>query len=60
MIIRYSTRSVYGNDLHYVVDPHQAEVIGALTGRKTLTSADMLALRALGHEVVQVHMVKSA
>lgn len=42
-------RNNYGNDAWYVVS-HQAEPIKDLTGRKTVTPADVRALENLGFE----------
>ena len=46
-IIKIETRSVYGNDLMYVVSEH-AEAIQNLTGKKTIDASDIKQLRVLG------------
>jgi hypothetical protein len=52
--VEYRIRSVYGEDRRYVVDPTQAALISALTGRKTLTARDVDTLGGLGFTLVQV------
>ena len=51
--VEYRIRSVYGEDRRYVVDPTQAALISALTGRKTLTARDVNTLGGLGFTLVQ-------
>lgn len=46
-IIKIETKSVYGNDLMYVVSEH-AEAIQNLTGKKTIDASDIKQLKALG------------
>ena len=46
-IIKIETKSVYGNDLMYIVSEH-AEAIQNLTGKKTIDASDMKQLRTLG------------
>ena len=46
-IIKIETKSVYGNDLVYIVSEH-AEAIQNLTGKKTIDASDMKQLRTLG------------
>ena len=46
-IIKIETKSVYGNDLMYIVSEH-AEAIQSLTGKKTIDALDMKQLRTLG------------
>ena len=52
--VEYRIRSVYGEDRRYVVDPTQAALISALTGRRTLTARDVNTLVELGFTLVQV------
>ena len=52
MEIKYYTREIYGNIHKYPLD--FVREIRQLTGRKTLTGADCLSLRALGFTLVQV------
>ena len=51
MEIHVKVKSVYGNDLIYVVEPRAATYIRFLTGKKTVSKADITALRGLGIEV---------
>jgi len=46
-IIKIETKSVYGNDLMYVVSEH-AEAIQNLTGKKTIDASDIKQLKVLG------------
>ena len=46
-IIKIETKSVYGNDLMYVVSEH-AEAIQNLTGKKTIDASDIKQLKTLG------------
>jgi|TARA_B100001093_G_scaffold519953_1_gene611669 hypothetical protein len=48
MIIEVTQREVYGNTLTYVVDAAVQRSIQKLTGRKSLTDGDILALKELG------------
>ncbi len=52
MTIRYYTKNVYGRNSQYPIDKKNA--ITKLTGRKTLTSSDILALNELGFDLVEV------
>jgi hypothetical protein len=47
IIIKYRIKSVYGNDLIYIVDPEQAKWIDQITRRKTITKFEMTALSQL-------------
>ena len=49
--IRVQTKTVYGNDLMYVVSEHAAP-IRALTGKKTIDSNDINQLKKLGFSFV--------
>ena len=49
--IRVQTKSVYGNDLMYVVSDHAAP-IRALTGKKTIDNNDIEQLKKLGFSFV--------
>lgn len=55
MIVKYYQKHVYGTLLYYVVDKHQAYLISALTGCKTLKQAHMIALAELGVTFELVH-----
>lgn len=48
-VITVKRRDVYGNEVLYVTSEHAA-AISKLTGRKTVTYNDVLALKALGFE----------
>ena len=51
-VIYVAVKTVYGNDLTYVVGPAgAAEFIQTLTHKKTVNSHDVEALRGLGFEV---------
>jgi hypothetical protein len=52
--IHYYTKSVYGNDMHYMYDPEMAKHVQTLTGQRTLSTRHTDALRALGHDVQHV------
>ena len=53
--IEYYKKNVYGNDLMYVKDKTQAEIITGLTGQKTISPYIMEALKKLvGCEFKQV------
>ena len=49
--IRVQTKSVYGNDLMYIVSDHAAP-IRALTGKKTIDNNDIEQLKKLGFSFV--------
>jgi hypothetical protein len=51
MEIHVKVKSVYGNDLMYVVEPGKANLVRLLTGKKTVSNQDIYALRGLGIEV---------
>jgi hypothetical protein len=52
MEIHVVVKSVYGNDLLYVVERNAALYLEALTGKKTVNEHDIASLRGLGIEVV--------
>ena len=54
MNIMYFRKSVYGQDLLYVVGP-EAKDIQTLTGKKTIDRRDIAALETLGHTFELVH-----
>jgi hypothetical protein len=54
MKIHVKVKSVYGNDLIYVVEPGARASIRLLTGKKTVSAYDIEALRGLGIEVYYV------
>jgi len=49
--IQVQTRSVYGNDLMYVMSEHE-EAIRGLTGKKTIDNNDIENLKKLGFSFV--------
>lgn len=53
-IIEYYRDRVYGVVKFYVKDPKIAEAIRTLTGRVTISEADMSALKTLGYEFQEV------
>ena len=53
-VIKFYRDRVYGVVKFYVKQPEVAQSISALTGRKTLTEADMKALEALGFTFEEV------
>jgi len=40
-MLEYYTRSSYGRELLYIADPTQAQDIATLTGKKTVSRADL-------------------
>jgi hypothetical protein len=52
--IKYYSVRIYGTDMKYIKDPEQAKYIFILTGRKTLTSNDVIALDGLGFNFTEV------
>ena len=54
MEIHVKVKSVYGNDLIYIVEKGKANLVRVLTGKKTVSEADIYALRGLGIEVIYV------
>jgi len=54
MIIEYYTKSVYGNEMKYIKDKHISSMLFLLTGKKTITNSDMIALKGLGYELKEV------
>lgn len=54
MTIEYFKKAVYGIDKLYVKDEEKAKLIYMLTGRKTLSAMDIVALTALGFDLIQV------
>jgi hypothetical protein len=56
MTIEVTQKEVYGNTLTYVADESIRNSIKKLTGRKTLTSYDIEALKELGFVLVLKQM----
>jgi len=56
MTIEVERKEVYGNTLTYVADESIRNSIKKLTGRKTLTSYDIEALKELGFVLVLKQM----
>lgn len=53
--IEYFKKNVYGQEMLYIADKRQADLIQALTGRKTVTYTEFKILNELsGLEFVQV------
>lgn len=52
--MNYHKKSVYGVEKLYITDVKQAQAVSALTGRKTIETRDIEALRVLGIELVHV------
>lgn len=52
--IQYYAREVFGVRRCYIVDPTIEKIVLGLTRRKTLDTKDILCLKALGHELIQV------
>ena len=51
MNIVTTIRSAFGNDYEYIVDKDIAASVQQLTGKKTVDSYDLAALKALGHTI---------
>jgi len=51
MNIVTTIRSAFGNDYEYIVDKDIAANVQQLTGKKTVDSYDLAALKALGHTI---------
>jgi hypothetical protein len=60
MKIEIKHKNVYGNDQMYVCNPIVKEAISDLTGTKTLLPRHVEALKALGHEVIDLDKVLEA
>lgn len=54
MDIHFYYRELYGNAMYYFADETEAKVVRVLTGRKTMTQNDIVALRALGCNLIEV------
>lgn len=50
-VIKYYIKNVYGVDRIYIKDKDQADAFYALTGSKTVSAAQLAALKILGFEV---------
>jgi len=51
MNIVTTIRSAFGTDHEYIVDKDIAASVQQLTGKKTVNSYDLAALKALGHTI---------
>jgi len=51
MNIVTTIRSSFGNQHEYIVDKDIADSVQQLTGKKTVSSYDLEALKALGHTI---------
>lgn len=54
MVIEYYSKNVYGVEKLYIADGKIAEIVRALTGRKTIDARDIQALKSLGLEFKEV------
>jgi len=54
MIIEYYSKNVYGSEMRYIKDKNLSSKIQFLTGRKTITDRDIVALKDLGFELKEV------
>ena len=52
--LEYYTVRVYGTDMKYLKNQEDAKFIYMLTGRKTVTSNDVIALSGLGYKLTEV------
>lgn len=52
--IKYYQKNVYGKDLMYLADPVYSDTLQIISGRRTITQRDMLALNMIGFEFVEV------
>jgi hypothetical protein len=48
MIIQAKIRSVYGNDLIYIIDPMIAQAISRITGKKTIDRRNIQEFKNIG------------
>ena len=55
MTIEVITKEVWGNELTYVKEESVRNSIRKLTGRKSLTSSDIEALKELGFVLIRRH-----
>ncbi len=55
--IKTQTKTAFGQVRHYVVDPVQADALKTLTGKKTVSDNDLIALQMLGLNVNGVNYV---
>ena len=53
-MIRYETRTVYGRTLRYLLDADKAQAWYNLSGKRTITDDDLLYLRDLGIDLVEI------
>jgi hypothetical protein len=53
--IQVYSRNVYGIDRTYAIDPLVSDSLQTLTGQRTLSAAQLDALRELGHRIELVH-----
>jgi len=51
MNIVTTIRPAFGTDHEYIVDKDIADSVQQLTGKKTVSSYDLAALKALGHTI---------
>jgi len=55
MFIEYYKKNVYGNEMMYIKDEKQKNVVQTLTGKKTVNNDDINALQSLGLVLVLTH-----
>jgi len=48
MIIQAKIKSVYGNDLIYIIDPMIAQAISRITGKKTIDRGNIQEFKNIG------------
>ena len=48
MTIKTQPKTAFGQTLHYVTDPTQAQALSSLTGKKTINEKDIANLKTLG------------
>ena len=54
MIIEYYCKNVYGVEMKYIKDKHISSMLFLLTGKKTISSVDIIAMEGLGYEFKEV------
>ena len=55
--IKTQTKTAFGQERHYVVDPVQADALKTLTGKLTINDNDIIALQMLGLNVNGVNYI---
>ena len=52
-VIRFYTKTIYGNSLDYVLEKGDAEIISKLTGKRTISSVERELIRDLAGGFVE-------